>query len=93
LPGAEQHILESIPHSFRLQRLGTHCGVSFKSPDDRIHQFGLQIRRVEKLLFRVISRLLLQGFGFQQFAFDYIVDVNQFVLFGQIPFKQVVQVP
>jgi len=60
--------------------------VGFEGSHD-VHDFLLEIRRIGELLFGVVGGLLFEGFGFEQFALDDVVDVDQFVLLGEVVFE------
>ena len=88
--GAEQNVLQSRADRFGTEGLSAHCGVSIEGSDDRVQQFGLEVRRVRELLFRVVVSLLHQRFGFEQLPQDHVVDVDELVLVRQVSRKQVV---
>ena len=90
LSWAEQHVSDAALNGFRAQCLRTHHGVGLEGADDGVHEFGLKIRRVGELLFRVIGRLLLERLGLEELPHDHVVDVNQFVLVREVTFEQVV---
>ena len=87
LRGAEQHVFQPISDALGVEGLGAHNVVGLQGFHDGVHDFLLEIRRVRELLFGVVGGLLLQRFGFEQFAHDHIVHVNELVLRRQLAFE------
>jgi len=77
-------------HGGVVQGLGAHEVVGVEGTHDGVEQFGFQVGGVGKLFLGVVGGLLAQGFGFQQLAFDDVVDVHQLVLVAQLALEQVV---
>jgi hypothetical protein len=50
---------------------------------DGSEKLGLEVRRIGELLLRVVHRLL-QRLRLQQPSLDHVVDINQFVLVGEV---------
>lgn len=66
-----------------------HGGVGIESINDGVSQCAVQIRRVVKLPFAVVTGLLHQDLRLQQLAL-HVIDVHQAVFVAQLTLEQVV---
>jgi hypothetical protein len=80
----EQNVFEAGPDALGAKGLGAHGGVGVEGAHDGVEQLGFQVGGFGELFLGVVGGLLLEGFGFEEFALDDVVDVDKLILVGGV---------
>jgi len=90
LAWAEEDFEETGLDSGGFEGLFAHGGMGGEGFDDGVLVFSFSVAGGGELLFGVADRLLDEEVGFEEFALEDAVDVDELVVGGEVAFEEVV---